>query len=221
MVAYRVVRSQRRKTVSLQVTREGVVLRCPHGIPMAQLDAWVTQKRDWIQRKQEELAARPRPPVRRFADGEEIGYLGDPLVLRRDQSRRWIGLEGGILWLPESRDPQLLRGLVKSWYQSEAGRVIPQRVEVYRAELGVPMPPVLIRDPRRRWGSCNAKGELRFNWRLMMAPLAILDYVVVHELCHLRHLNHSAQFWECVGSLLPDYKARRQRLKQISHQLEW
>ncbi len=221
MVAYRVVRSQRRKTVSLQVTREGVVLRCPHGIPLAHLDAWVTQKQDWIRRKQEELAARPRPPARRFADGEEIGYLGDSLVLRRDQSRLGIGLEARILWVPDIGDPQILGGLVKDWYQAEASRVIPQRVEVYRLELGVPRPPVLIRDPRRRWGSCNAKGELRFNWRLMMAPLAILDYVVVHELCHLRHLNHSTQFWDCVGSLLPDYKARRRWLKQISHQLEW
>ncbi len=220
MVAYRVVRSQRRKTVSLQVTREGVVLRCPHGIPLAQLEAWVTQKQDWIRRKQEELAARPWPPVRRFADGDEISYLGNPLVLRRDQSRLGIELEERIVWVPDIGDAQILRGLIKDWYKAEASRVIPERVEVYRAELGVPMPPVLIRDPRQRWGSCNAKGELRFNWRLIMAPLPILDYVVVHELCHLRHLNHSAQFWGCVGSLLPDYKARRRWLKQISHQLE-
>ncbi|NJO85447.1 MAG: M48 family metallopeptidase [Synechococcaceae cyanobacterium RM1_1_27] len=218
-MTYQVVCSPRRTTVSLQVSREGVTVRCPTGIPLAKVEALVFEHRDWIRRKQAELAERPLPLPRTFADGEMFLYLGDPLQLQRDPAGAAIRREAGILLVPNG-EAHVVKALISEWYVAQAQVVIPQRVEHYRHQLGVGMPPVLIRNPRKRWGSCNTKGELRFNWRIMMAPLQVLDYVVVHELCHLRHLNHSRQFWACVGSLLPDYQDRKHLLKQISHRLD-
>jgi len=218
-MTYQVVRSSRRTTVSLQVSREGVTVRCPTGIPLANVEALVFEHQDWIRRKQAELAERPLPLPRTFADGETFLYLGDPLQLQRDPTGSAVRVEAQSLLVPAG-EPHRVKALIAEWYVAQAEEVIAQRVEHYRHQLGVTMPPVLIRNPRKRWGSCNTKGELRFNWRIVMAPLPVLDYVVVHELCHLRHLNHSRQFWACVGSLLPDYPDRKQMLKQISHRLD-
>ena len=108
-------------------------------------------------------------------------------------------------------------------YRAAAKSYIPQRVayyaENYRHLIRHDYSSIAIRDQKTRWGSCSGRGTLSFNWRLMLAPPGILDYVVVHELCHLEHMNHSKDFWDCVAAILPDYKERRKWLKEHGHEL--
>ncbi len=108
-------------------------------------------------------------------------------------------------------------------YREAAKAYIPKRVAYYAEAYSHIIPPavssIAIRSQKTRWGSCSSRGTLSFNWRLMLAPPAILDYVVVHELCHLRHMNHSKDFWACVETILPDYKAHRKWLKEHGHEL--
>ncbi len=99
---------------------------------------------------------------------------------------------------------------------NDAVRVIPQRVAYYAARMGVTYGRITIREQKTRWGSCSAAGNLNFNWKLMLVPPKLLDYVVVHELAHRREMNHSARFWAIVGQELPDYRERRAQLKKIS-----
>lgn len=108
-------------------------------------------------------------------------------------------------------------------YREAAGHYIPERVSWYITNYGDIIGDnclrITIRNQKTRWGSCSSKKTLSFNWRLMLAPPSILDYVVVHELCHLRHMNHSAEFWHCVEQILPDYKIRRKWLKDHGNEL--
>ena len=116
------------------------------------------------------------------------------------------------------RDKNRLAALEKR-YRKAAKEYIPARVMYYRQFTGGSYERVVIRDQKTRWGSCSSNGTLSFNYRLMLAPPAILDYVVVHELCHLKHMNHSSAFWQAVGDVLPDYKERRDWLKRHGAEL--
>ena len=108
---------------------------------------------------------------------------------------------------------------LKKLYRDKAAEYIPQRCAYYAGILGVSYGRISIREQKTRWGSCSAKKNLNFNWKLMLAPPDVLDYVVVHELCHLIHLDHSPAFWALVGSVLPDYRARRRWLNDPGHDL--
>lgn len=123
--------------------------------------------------------------------------------------------------LPQYTETQRLA--LEKRYRSAAREYIPQRVayyaDAYSHLIKHPYSTITIRDQKTRWGSCSSRGTLSFNWRLMLAPPGILDYVVVHELCHLEHMNHSKDFWSCVEAILPDYKERRKWLKEHGQEL--
>ena len=108
-----------------------------------------------------------------------------------------------------------LRALIERWYRREAAAHLTARAEHYSARLGVRPSRVIVRGQRSRWGSCSGRGTVSLNWRLMMVPGALADYVVVHELCHLRHMNHSLSFWAMVGEIVPDYGERRRSLDAL------
>ena len=112
-----------------------------------------------------------------------------------------------------------LRALIERWYRREAAAHLAERVEHYASRLGVRPSRVAVRGQRSRWGSCSARGTVSLNWRLMMVPSALADYVVVHELCHLRHMDHSPRFWAMVGDVVPDYRERRRSLNALQGRL--
>jgi hypothetical protein len=114
-----------------------------------------------------------------------------------------------------------VRKAVVTWYRHHAAERLPERAAIWAKKMGVPVPVVLIRDQRRRWGSCDPKGNLRFNWRTVQAPMRLVDYVVAHELVHLGHRHHTAAFWAALGRVMPDYEARREALRGMGARLEW
>lgn len=120
---------------------------------------------------------------------------------------------------PDSGLSDVQKKALETRYKEAARSYIPRRVAYYHAMTGGTYRRITIRDQKTRWGSCSSKGTLSFNWRLMLAPPAILDYVVVHELCHLTHMNHSADFWHAVEAVCPDYRTARKWLKDHGHEL--
>lgn len=128
----------------------------------------------------------------------------------------WIARRGGVLQVVSlSLTHTAPRSLVEGWYRREAKRCLPARMAPYERLLGVMAKRVSIRAQRTRWGSCSSQGTICLNWRLLLLPSDLCDYVLVHELCHLRHLDHSAKFWELVESVFPDYEEREQRLEAL------
>ncbi|WP_025769439.1 M48 family metallopeptidase [Thioalkalivibrio sp. HK1] len=139
-----------------------------------------------------------------------------------DAKRRPSRVErrGDNLWVsvPDS-EPDFLRKALEKWYRRQGKIHFAERIQYYLPQLDVPEPTLSIRGQRARWGSCSTTGRVSLNWRLMMAPVALSDYVVVHELCHLRYMNHSASFWSLVESIVPDYRLRRRRLNALQFPL--
>ena len=121
--------------------------------------------------------------------------------------------------MPQSNLSEIQRTALEARYKEAARSYIPKRVAYYNPMTGGTYSRISIRDQKTRWGSCSSKGTLSFNWRLMLAPPAILDYVVVHELCHLNHMNHSKAFWQAVEAVYPDYRNARKWLKEHGSEL--
>ncbi|MEA1992789.1 MAG: M48 family metallopeptidase, partial [Euryarchaeota archaeon] len=121
----------------------------------------------------------------------------------------------------ESEKRTKIRQALINWYRSHAKKKILERVEKYQSKIGVTPAKVRVKKQRKRWGSCSTRGNLNFNWRIIMAPMSLVDYVVVHELVHLTHPNHSREFWGMVASVLPDYDERRERLRIKGNRLEF
>jgi predicted metal-dependent hydrolase len=143
-----------------------------------------------------------------------VGPIKKP---KREKSR--VRLNGDLLEVFSAHKP--VREVLEGWYTLEAERIIGERVALYAGRLEWPMPKVLIRDQKKRWGSCNAKGELRFNWRLIQAEMGIVDYVVVHEMAHLKVLNHSPKYWRLVEQIMPEYQVYHDALHEIGTELYW
>ncbi|GEM86397.1 M48 family metallopeptidase [Meiothermus granaticius] len=216
--SFTIRRSARRRTVGVTVDLQGVRVAAPSRMPLERVIALVETKAEWIAAKRAALN-RCRGPRKRFVDGESYPYLGRRvrLEVNAQPHKNPVALKGNILEV-RSEDP---RAALEGWYKARAQEVIGRRVEHYCQILGWEVPPVLIRNQKKRWGSCNAKGELRFNWRLVMAPLELLDYVVVHELAHLKELNHSQRFWRLVEQIMPEYQERHQALNELGPSLYW
>jgi predicted metal-dependent hydrolase len=219
---YTVVRSVRRKRTMQLSVGPGleVIVRTPVGTSDAEIRAFVLGRRDWLVTQQQKMAE--AAPARKLVSGAHLPYLGESLILAvelRFCRAASMVLDGDTLrvTLPlrldeGARDAALSRSLGQ-WYARRATETIGDLVRVWTPFAGKLPSRVLIRDQKRRWGSCAPDGSLRFNWHLAMADRELIEYVVVHELAHLTHRNHAAAFWAEVERALPDYKARRKSLR--------
>ena len=190
-----------------------LVVRAPLRVSLSYIEQLIARKRAWIERKQNEVAARPQAEAKQFIPGEKYWYLGQEYALAvGEKGCRAIAVHEQI-WLPKRMLKNTRRHMLK-WYKQEALDVLTDRCAHYARVMQVSPKAVKISSAQRRWGSCGSNGILNFTWRLVMAPIEVLDYVVVHELAHLMHMNHSARFWSCVQSILPDYKERVSWLRE-------
>ena len=227
-VAYAIRRSARRKkTVAVTVDPAGdVLLVAPEHFTTSRLDAVVRRKAAWIvQRLRHVEAHDPPPSAREFVSGESVLYLGRHYRLKVGPLETGDAkLRGGWLHVPApagAGQTAAVRAALVAWLRRHAAERLPERVEAWRAKAGVAMPRVVIADQQKRWGSCDRSGTIRLNWRIIQAPMRLVDYVVVHELVHLRHRGHGRDYWQALGRVMPDYERRREDLRQRGVGLAW
>lgn len=231
-ILYAIRRSSRRETVAITIDpRQGVLLTAPRGVAVERLDRVVYAKARWIVerlRRKRDLAL--PVPAREFVSGETFLYLGRQYRLRvegRTDGAMDAGLRRGwfVVAVPNGLDDsgraERVRAGLVAWYESHAAERLAESAEKWAKRLGLPEPRILVREPRKRWGSCNAEGTVRFNWRIVQAPISLLDYVVAHELVHLRHRDHTRAFWATLGRVMPDYETRKQALRALGPRLSW
>ncbi len=216
-----IVRTRRKKTIALTVVDGGVRVLAPKRVSTEEVFALVRKKSDWIEKKR----LRPQFQQKTYSTGERFVVLDETVQLQVvDGKRSSIALQQGDLVVclsPRVRKrAEFVGSLIHGWYQQQAEETIGPRVNRYADQLDVTPRSVQVKNYKRRWGSCSSRGDLTFNWRIIIAPLPIVDYVVVHELCHLIHHNHRPEFWRCVESLLPDYRERQAWLKTHGWSLE-
>ena len=214
------VRSKR-KTVGLTVTEEGrLIVRAPLRMPLAQIEQAVYSKADWIIKKQaEQLARMARKSTHAYLEGERFLFLGEPYILRYQAGLKKIRTEDGLLLFPPCT-PEEAKTLLTEWYKRQARAVFYDRLQYYAPFLSVTPGSIRLSSAHGRWGSCGPNNSINLVWRLVMAPLNVIDYVAVHELCHIRRRDHSAAFWKLVQGILPQYKMARRYLKEHSAELD-
>lgn len=220
-ICYKVVRSSRRKkTIALSLGEQGLTVLAPMRTPGETLEAIVKKRSAWIVAKQAQLTERlsHRDPPRTLRSGEMLNYLGRQYRLKHVPDLPSTRMWGRYIQVSEDTSEEVYAAL-RGWYRNRAEEKLLARVAHYAPKLDHRPSKVLIREQKRRWGSCNAKGEVRLNWRIIMAPLSLIDYVVVHELVHLEHLNHSKAYWQRLYEILPDYKERQRQLDQLGIRL--
>jgi predicted metal-dependent hydrolase len=212
-IEYELIRS-RRKTISIMISHDAsVVVRAPLRAPKAEIAGFVSLKRKWIIEKRTLVQQRSEAhKPGEYTNGEEFLYLGRRLMLAISGSVQHVEAVGDTLAFPKA-ELACAQASLKRWYVAEAARILAERVEYWSRRTGIAAASAGVTGARRRWGSCSATGSLNFAWRLVMAPMEVIDYVVVHELAHIEHLNHSKAFWGRVGEILPDYKVKLKWLK--------
>jgi predicted metal-dependent hydrolase len=225
-IPYAIRRSGRRGTVAVAVEPTGeVLLTAPASTPVERLDRVVADKARWIVARRRKVQALALPPLRReFVSGETFHYLGRQhrLLVRSGKAR--VRLHRGRIEVQVPDGPgraERVRALLVGWYRAQAERRLPDRVERWSKKVGVIAPRTLVRQQQKRWGSCDASGTLRFNWRVIQAQLSLVDYVVVHELVHLRHRHHTSAYWASLGTVMPDYERRRSLLRGVGGSAAW
>lgn len=225
VISYSIKRSFRAKNVNISVGVDGVQVVAPVSMDDSEIIPLVEKKREWILNKFESYRQRLAQirPEREFVSGERLLFMGKdyPLKVIEDEGRSTsINLTDSQFHvyinkdIPLEKRREAIRSELEQWYISKAKKIIQERLELFNDRIGVKINTVRFKNQKTRWGSCSNKGNLNFNWKLVMAPTYIVDYVVVHELCHLIQMNHSKEFWQQVRSLIPDYKERRKWLKE-------
>ena len=211
-----------RRTVGLKITADGLVVHAPKRIFAFQLNQILQQKSSWILNK---LQAREANHVTKveWIDGEHLLYLGNDiqLIISQNNSNKALIFDQNTLLVasPQPNNHAVLGRKVIQWYKKQAALDFARRLEILAAKLGVATPPLTLSNAQSRWGSCNSRGQVRLNWRLLQAPPHIINYVICHELAHLKQMNHSAKFWAVVEQLFPNYKLAEKELKALSPQL--
>jgi predicted metal-dependent hydrolase len=221
------LRRARRRSIGFSVGVDGLKVSAPRWVPLYEVERALHSKADWILRKlveQRERAQRLEANRIVWAEGCSLPYLGQPLRLALVPSLKGQAVHvpatadgGGAqlqLALPAGATAEQIRDAAQAWLQRQARALFAERAAHFAARLGVRYTRLSLSSAQTRWGSASASGAIRLNWRLMHFAPAVIDYVVAHELAHLREMNHSERFWAVVRSVLPDYEQAQRHLRE-------
>jgi predicted metal-dependent hydrolase len=214
------VQFRKRNTLSIEIVPpENITVIAPIGSTEDEILATVKSKAKWMVQKLFEIREiEYKKRKKEYVNGEAFLYLGRnyslQIILDSTVKTPFAKLYRGKLFVTApTKEEASIKTAIEAWYRKKAIERITERVKYYQSYLEKKPRSIKVKEQQKRWGSCNSKGDLMFNWRSVMAPANVLDYVVVHEMCHLIYFNHSTEFWKIISEVLPDYKKRKELLK--------
>ena len=221
-----IIRTDRKKTVSIEINDTQIKIIVPKKLSELAVEKLIAEKTVWIKKKVEiQLERTPQKP-KEYVNGESFSYLGRNYRLKIVKTNtNETKLKNGYLCVPVAKNlkPEEQKSLIRSnlskWYETHALKSLQDKTRRYASLMSVTPHSVRVKDYKSRWGSCSVSGEISYNWKIVMAPHHIVDYVVVHELAHLLEHNHSAKYWKYVENVFDDYIDRRSWLKANGHKL--
>lgn len=215
-------RRSRRRTIGMRLDGEGLRVSAPKSAPWREVERFLRDNETWIEKKLAKWAGVERGPILHGVSGETLPLFGDPVVLDVRSGRRRVEPtpEGRLIVTvaDPARRTLVLETLLK-WMRRHVLVALAPRVAHYTGQLGLAEPKLAASNARRQWGACTGRGLIRLNWRLAHLPGELCDYVVAHEVSHLREMNHSPRFWALVESLYPDWRDARKRLERAGASL--
>lgn len=219
-ITYTVKRSLRAKRVRLEVRQQtGLTVVVPHSYKIGQLPRLLKSKERWISSNLARCSHfQSLSAEKELRSGDTVSYLGRDLELVKRETHSGVDgvtLEGNTLAVsPGLFKNGILKLALEQWYRTEAAKLINERADKLSSQMGISYKRIVIRGQKTRWGSCSHKKNLSFNWKLIMAPEPVIDYVIIHELTHLKEMNHSKRFWELVAQYCPRWREYKKWLKQ-------
>lgn len=213
------VTRRKRKTICIKVNEGGeVIVSAPLRISKEYILLVVSNRVQWIVEKQKEIRLRSLSKINReFVEGSTLAYLGKeyPISIVFEENRKKIIVEFNDKFeiYTNTMDDEQLRMALEKWYRSETLKIVTKRINYYSSHFKDKVTDIKVKEQKRRWASCTGKNAILFNWRISMARADVIDYVVVHEMCHMDHRNHSKYFWNRVAEIMPQYKEKHEWLK--------
>ena len=223
-----IIRSKKRKrTVALHVQPDGSLrVLAPQRTSLKWINAFIQERKDWIEQRRKTILKRQAKPALLLEHGAKLPFYGKEITLLLQTDREEKGVTTSYdednhemrIILPEQMSQEIQKEEIKTeltlWYKKQARTLMPQRVEHWSEIMNLRPSRLFFSNTKSQWGSCNSKNEIRLNWRLILAAPELVDYVIVHELCHIPHKNHGHNFWQLCADTLPDMVKRRQALKK-------
>ncbi|PIZ71648.1 hypothetical protein COY07_04550 [Candidatus Peregrinibacteria bacterium CG_4_10_14_0_2_um_filter_43_11] len=217
--------SIRARRLRMQIDQSGhVMVTIPRGVPEKTVRQFVHDQEGWIEKRLSKINSHnDSHPTPIYAEGDRFYYLGEPVTLSIEQKPvakpRVLVRDDQLIVRLFSPQATAIKKAVQAFLKHKAGEVIHDRLEFWNEHYQLEYKRVTFRNQKTRWGSCSRQKNLNFNWRLAMAPIEVIDYVVVHELCHLRQMNHSPRFWALVAQTIPEHKKWRKWLREKEYLL--
>ena len=210
----------------IQVKDGLVEVRAPFKIEQKEIDSFILQKKSWINKKLSLQKSIKKPIRKKFKNEENFQFLGKNLKLKitiSENKKSYIDDKFIYLVLKNNKEnfKEKIKEKLEIFFRETAKDIFKNKTLDEAEKIRVTPKKIIVRSYKRRWGSCSYKKDISYNWKLIMAPEKIIHYVVIHELCHLIHFNHSRDFWKSVGKILPDYKSSKEWLKLNQHLLDW
>lgn len=220
-----VIRTNRKKTIAFKIAEGKVSILVPKSLAAKEISSLILKKQRWINEKLELQKASPTIKPKAFVAEEIFSYLGNDVRLKIvagaypkiqfDQQNLIVSVRN-----PTLDNATAIKQLLIKWYQQQAYIALSEKTQYYAKIIGVSPTNICIKTYKARWGSCSTRGEIYYNWKIMMAPVNIIDYLVVHELCHILHHNHSPSFWLAVEKYHPEFRTAKAWLKANGRSLE-
>ncbi|MDP4180105.1 MAG: SprT family zinc-dependent metalloprotease [Bacillota bacterium] len=223
-IPYGITESSKAKNIRLVIDQNGLRIVKPKRVGTGEVDRVIKEKAEWVYKHFNEFQERrAKIPVRKWESGESVLYLGEKYIIsikEHNKNTVSVGFNGVLfemlidskIYGEERR--VIIESAFKKWYKKAAYKIFDERLKYFCGITGMKYDSMRIKEQKTRWGSCSGKGNLNFNWKLIMAPLWVIDYVILHEVCHLKHLNHSKDFWKMTRGYMPDYKNAQEWLKK-------
>lgn len=212
-----VSRTARKKSASIELEGHLVKVTVPQSLSETRVRELISKRSGWIQSKLKEQSKQPILKSKEYVSGETFPYLGKNYRLKVHEGIvSSVKLKNGYLNVyvsDEQKDDATIRCLLEEWYRRHAQTRLTEKTERLAKMIGVAPSSIEVKSFKSRWGSCSSNGSISYNWKIVLAHHRIIDYVVVHELCHLIEHNHSSRYWKEVGKYIPDWRARREWLK--------
>jgi|TARA_B110000263_G_scaffold55737_1_gene47215 predicted metal-dependent hydrolase len=215
-----ILRTNRKKTVSIEVTPSNVKVSAPKRLSNRVITDFITERSRWIEKNVRLQLEQPKQKTRTWSDGEMFAYLGQDYPLRiKKEIRSVVDIDDGHLDVEIPRETlkfeekQTVKSLIAAWYKQKASEKLITRSVDWSKLLKVEPASIRIKEYKSQWGSCSVSGVISYDWRIIMAPIEVVDYLVVHELAHLLEHNHSQKYWRHVETIIPDFREQQAWLK--------
>ena len=216
--------TNRKRTISLQLKDNKIIIKAPRTVSRKNLDEVIQKKQKWIKQRAILNFEAQNLKNREFIDNDKFFFRGEEyhlsLILGREEA---VKIEGGLLLVSYVDDKSIgrdtIKRLLEDWYLHESTKILKARTEELAQQMKVQPCGITVKNYNSKWGSCTANNKISYNWRIIMAPDCIVDYLIIHELCHIIEHNHSKNFWDYVGTYCEDFQKKRKWLRENGHML--